>query len=113
VLCLLCDRSLALSNLLLEEDPVMGKPRLDAGLLRTGEFADLVTSSACQYDRMQRFFRWSMAAIIFTAIAPGIWALYLDRNNPIKGSVLFVHKSLGLAVLIPGNRSCGLSAERG
>jgi len=41
-----------------------------------------------------------MAAIIFTAIALGIWALYLDRNSPIKGSLLFVHKSLGLTVLI-------------
>ena len=41
-----------------------------------------------------------MAAIIFTAIALAIWALYLDRNSPIKGSLLFVHKSLGLTVLI-------------
>jgi cytochrome b561 len=41
-----------------------------------------------------------MAAIIFTAIALGIWALYLDRNSPIKGSLLFVHKSLGLTVLL-------------
>jgi cytochrome b561 len=41
-----------------------------------------------------------MAAIIFTAIALGIWALYLDRASPIKGPLLFVHKSLGLTVLI-------------
>jgi cytochrome b561 len=61
------------------------------------EFTDLVTSSACQYDRTQRFFHWPMAALIFTAIALGIWAYYLDRNSPLKGSV---HKSLGLTVLI-------------
>ena len=38
--------------------------------------------------------------MIFTAIALGIRALYLDRNSPIKASLLFVHKSLGLTVLI-------------
>jgi cytochrome b561 len=57
-------------------------------------------SSPFHYDRTQRVFHWSMAAIIITAIALGIWALYLDRNSPIKGSLLFVHKSLGLTVLI-------------
>jgi cytochrome b561 len=57
-------------------------------------------SSTFHYDRIQRAFHWSMAAIIFTAIALGIWALYLDRNSPIKSSLLFVHKSLGLTVLI-------------
>ena len=60
----------------------------------------MATSSTFHYDRIQRAFHWSMAAIIFTAIALGIWALYLDRNSPIKGSLLFVHKSLGLTVLL-------------
>ena len=60
----------------------------------------MATSSAFHYDRTQRIFHWSMAAIIFTAIALGITALYLDRNSPIKGSLLFVHKSLGITVLI-------------
>ena len=60
----------------------------------------MATSSAFHYDRTQRIFHWSMAAIIFTAIALGITALYLDRNSPIKGSPLFVHKSLGITVLI-------------
>ena len=57
-------------------------------------------SSTFHYDRIQRAFHWGMAAIIFTAIALGIWAFFLDRSNPLKGSLLFVHKSLGLTVLI-------------
>jgi cytochrome b561 len=57
-------------------------------------------SSTFHYDRVQRAFHWSMAAIIFTAIALGLWASYLDRSNPLKGSLLFVHKSLGLTVLV-------------
>jgi cytochrome b561 len=57
-------------------------------------------ASAFHYDRTQRAFHWAMAAIIFTAIALGIWAFYLDRNSPLKGSLLFVHKSLGLTALI-------------
>lgn len=57
-------------------------------------------AAAFHYDGVQRAFHWLMAAIIFAAIALGIWAYYLDRNSPLKGSLLFVHKSLGLTVLI-------------
>ncbi len=57
-------------------------------------------SSTFHYDRVQRAFHWSMAAIIFTAIALGLWASYLDRSNPLKSSLLFVHKSFGLTVLV-------------
>ncbi len=57
-------------------------------------------SATFHYDRVQRAFHWVMAAIIFTAIALGISISYLDRSNPLKGSLLLVHKSLGLTVLI-------------
>src|SRR5262245_20962438 len=57
-------------------------------------------NSVFHYDRVQRAFHWSMAAIIFVAITLGIWALYLERGSELKGSLLFVHKSLGLTILI-------------
>ena len=57
-------------------------------------------ASAFHYDRAQRAFHWVMAALIFIAIALGIWARYLDRNSPFKGSLLFMHKSLGLTILV-------------
>ena len=57
-------------------------------------------TSAFQYDRFQRIFHWSMAAMILAAITLGIWAFYLERGSELKGSLLFIHKSLGLTVFI-------------
>jgi len=57
-------------------------------------------TSTFQYDRVQRIFHWSMAAMILAAITLGIWAFYLERGSELKGSLLFIHKSLGLSVLI-------------
>ena len=52
------------------------------------------------YDRTQRAFHWSMATMIFVAIALGIWASYLERGSALKDLLLLIHKSLGLTVLI-------------
>ena len=57
-------------------------------------------SGPLQYDNLQRAFHWSMAAIIFVAIALGIWAFNLERGSELKRFLLFIHKSLGLTVLI-------------
>jgi cytochrome b561 len=45
-------------------------------------------TSAFQYDRVQRIFHWSMAAMILAAITLGIWAFYLERGSELKGSLL-------------------------
>jgi cytochrome b561 len=56
--------------------------------------------SRFHYDLPQRTFHWSMAVMIFVAIALGIWASYLGRGSAIKDSLLLIHKSLGLTILI-------------
>jgi cytochrome b561 len=60
----------------------------------------LLWTPVFHYDRVQRAFHWSMAAIILAAIALGIWAFNLERGSELKASLLYIHKSLGLTVLI-------------
>ena len=51
------------------------------------------------YAAPLRFLHWLMAAIIFVAIALGVWALYLQRGTPLRVELLDIHKSLGLTAL--------------
>jgi cytochrome b561 len=46
-----------------------------------------------------RALHWLMAAIIFAAIALGVWAIYLQRGTPLRGEFLDIHKSLGVTAL--------------
>jgi cytochrome b561 len=51
------------------------------------------------YDRTQRSFHWSMAVLIFAAIALGIWSAWLVPGTPFRRGLLDIHKSLGMTVL--------------
>ena len=42
---------------------------------------------------------WLMAAIIFTALALGVWAIYLPAGTPLRVNLLTIHKSLGVTAL--------------
>src|SRR5271157_1605503 len=50
------------------------------------------------YNPVLRTFHWLMAALIFIALALGVWATQLPRGD-LRAEVLFVHKSFGITVL--------------
>lgn len=50
------------------------------------------------YHPFLRTLHWLMAAMIFVALGLGVWATQLPRGS-MRSDVLFVHKSLGVAVL--------------
>ncbi len=50
------------------------------------------------YHPLARTLHWLMALLIFCALGLGVWATQLPRG-PMRGDVLFVHKSFGVAVL--------------
>ncbi len=51
------------------------------------------------HNPMLRMLHWLMAAVIFVALGLGVWATQLPRSD-LRFEVLFVHKSLGVAVLL-------------
>ncbi len=51
------------------------------------------------YNPVLRTFHWLMAALIFIALALGVWASQLPRGD-LRSEVLFVHKSFGITVLV-------------
>jgi cytochrome b561 len=56
------------------------------------------------YDRWQRLFHWSMAAIVLCALALGLWASFLVPGTPFRKGLLEIHKSLGFtaaALILP------------
>ncbi len=50
------------------------------------------------YDPGLRTLHWLMAALIFVALALGVWASLLPRGET-RSEILFVHKSIGVTVL--------------
>ncbi len=52
------------------------------------------------YDRAQRTFHWLMAALILLAIPLGLAAWRLPPQTSARVALLFVHKSLGMTVLV-------------
>ena len=50
------------------------------------------------YDPGLRAIHWLMAALIFVALALGVWASLLPRGG-FRSEVLFFHKSIGVTVL--------------
>ncbi len=50
------------------------------------------------YDPGLRTLHWLMAALIFVALALGVWASLLPRGE-MRSEILFVHKSIGVTVL--------------
>jgi cytochrome b561 len=60
-------------------------------LAPTGRFA--------VYDPVLRAFHWLMAALIFVALALGVWASQLPRGD-LRPEALFIHKSIGMTVLM-------------
>lgn len=51
------------------------------------------------YDRPQRALHWLMAALILIAFPLGIWAHGLEPKTPLRGEILFFHKSFGMFAL--------------
>ena len=49
------------------------------------------------YNPALRTLHWLMALVIFGALGLGVWATQLPRGD-LRSEVLFVHKSLGVAV---------------
>ncbi len=60
----------------------------------------MVGSSPPSYDGVQRAFHWLIAALIFVALALGLWAYYVVGEGPAFGQILFIHKSIGMTVLV-------------
>ena len=52
-----------------------------------------------RYDAAQRALHWSMAIIIFTAIALGVYAALLPQGTSPRRELLDIHKSLGMTAL--------------
>ena len=55
--------------------------------------------SETAYPVALRALHWLMAAIIFAALALGVWSRYLPHGAPLREDLLAVHKSLGVTVL--------------
>jgi len=53
-----------------------------------------------RYDFTQRALHWLMAAIIFAAIALGVYASYLPPGTGARPALLDIHKSLGMTALV-------------
>jgi cytochrome b561 len=53
-----------------------------------------------QYDRIQRAFHWTMAAIILAALLLGLWASFLKPGTPVRQAILEIHKSLGITAFL-------------
>jgi cytochrome b561 len=52
-----------------------------------------------RFGRMQRWLHWTMAALIFGAIALGAMSAYFPAGQQPRQGLLEVHKSLGITVL--------------
>ena len=50
------------------------------------------------YDPVQRTLHWLMAALIFVALALGLWARELPRGE-FRSDVLWFHKPVGMTIL--------------
>ena len=57
-------------------------------------------SDSYRYTVAQRALHWSMALIIFLAIALGVWAATLPSGVSPRSELLYVHKSLGMLALV-------------
>mgnify|MGYP001765271308 CR=1 FL=1 len=53
-----------------------------------------------RYTAGQRALHWSMALIIFVAIALGVYAAMLSSGVSPRSELLYVHKSLGMLALV-------------
>lgn len=52
------------------------------------------------YEPVQRLLHWIMAAVILAAIAIGLYAVGLPKDDPSKGALFVIHKSLGMTALL-------------
>ena len=52
------------------------------------------------YDRVQRAFHWTMAAIVITAILIGLTCSFQVPGTPLRRYLLEWHKSLGMTALV-------------
>jgi cytochrome b561 len=52
-----------------------------------------------RFNRVQRWLHWTMAALIFVAIALGAISAYLPAGHQPRQGLLEVHKSLGFTIL--------------
>lgn len=52
-----------------------------------------------RFDRVQRWLHWTMAALIFVAIALGAISAYLPVGHQPRQGLLELHKSLGITIL--------------
>lgn len=51
------------------------------------------------YHPAFRTLHWLMTLLVFVALGLGVWASQLPKTGDLRGEVLFVHKSFGVAVL--------------
>jgi cytochrome b561 len=61
---------------------------------------DVSISTEYVYGPVQRGFHWLMAALVIVAIGVGLYAVDLPKEDPSKGVLFGLHKSLGMTVLI-------------
>ena len=57
-------------------------------------------SDSYRYTAGQRALHWSMALIIFVAIALGVYAAMLPSGVSSRSELLYIHKSLGMLALV-------------
>ncbi len=60
----------------------------------------MASRSVNSYDGAQRAFHWIIAALILLAIPLGVVATLLSAGASSRSELLFVHKSLGMTVLV-------------
>lgn len=57
-------------------------------------------NDAARFGRVSQIFHWTVAALIVTAFVLGLTLDNWPRGNPTRDSVIFVHKSIGITVLL-------------
>lgn len=68
----------------------------------TAQQTDIMNSpdrTRFQFDRVQRWLHWTMAAMIFVAIGLGVVSAYLPVGQQPRKGLLELHKSLGFTLM--------------
>jgi len=60
--------------------------------------AEAVTSNPPRHSAALRALHWTIAVLIFAAIAVGVYAIYMPRS-PARVELMTIHKSIGVTVL--------------
>ncbi len=66
---------------------------------KSTDLSPALSSTAYRYGAMQRSLHWTMAIVIFGALAIGLYCSYLGHGSAQRQFLMDIHKSLGMTAL--------------